>query len=489
MSMCRVCLHEGKAEAIAIIEIFNNRSVAEIVNFCAGIEISTQDSLPQTVCSQCLESLILACNIKEMCINSDIILKQQIKSIKDEELLNSELKCEARLNFDSNIFNDDCDRIGTDFKSKSFHQEQKLVSNETEIKELSVYKFQKQSDFSHLEKKSTPTKKSRSIHKREPQLPFKCYLCELEFRYRKDKFEHLELFHTTDELKCKLCKHKSQTARGLDNHLMVHENPDLLFHMCHICGKKNYQKACELRRHIKLAHGDKTKRLINFYCDNCDFKTFSKMNMKRHLSTIHLKIKAYGCQFCPDKKYTSKITLDQHMISKHGQETEFICQCCKRKFPTMSFLRSHLKSTCSGSPGSVRERADPNAYREPLYDELDHYRCKLCGLVFEGKGKISQHYAQRHKHNNSCNLCAATFNSYSNLKKHIQILHNKIHKYNCSYCTRSFGQKNQLQSHINTHTGDKPFQCKFDCCDFRSGDLSAVSKHQKKCGNNPANKY
>lgn len=169
---------------------------------------------------------------------------------------------------------------------------------------------------------------------------------------------------------------------------MLHENPELLSHMCHICSK-NYQKACELRRHIKLSHSDKSKRQMKFFCDYCDFKTFSKMNVKRHLKTIHLKIKAFQCIHCLDKKYTSKVTLDQHMITKHGQETDYICRCCNRKFPTMSFLRSHMKSTCSGSPGSVRERGDPNVYREQLGD-TDNYRCKICLVIVEGKGKIAQ---------------------------------------------------------------------------------------------------
>lgn len=112
------------------------------------------------------------------------------------------------------------------------------------------------------------------------------------------------------------------------------------------------------------------------------------MNLKRHLRTIHLKIKAFACEHCPDKKYTSKVTLDQHMITKHGQETDYCCRCCGRKFPTMSFLRSHMKSTCSGSPAAVRERGDPNEYREHLGEE--HYRCKICSVIVEGKGKIAQ---------------------------------------------------------------------------------------------------
>lgn len=401
------------------------------------------------MCSKCLGLLISACHIKQVCIDSDKKLKSQIESAflienPQPELFDLSMINENNCELTSEKIRKDLEGFEDQFEVRIQHSSE----NECSIQN-GTSKPIRNTTFKSLlsiesKAKTHPTKQKL----RECQSKIHCYICNIGFINKKEKSEHLDSFHTNDELKCKKCKHKSQTARGLDNHLMIHENPDLLFHMCHICGKKNYQKACELRRHIKLAHGDKSKRQINFYCDHCDFKTFSKMNMKRHLNTIHLKIKAFGCQLCPDKKYTSKITLEQHMISKHGQETDFVCQCCRRKFPTMSFLRSHLKSTCSGTPGAVRERGDPNEYREPLYDELDRYRCKLCGLIFEGKGKIAQHYAQRHKHSNSCSLCSATFNSYSNLKKHIQILHNKVHKYSCSYCSRSFGQKNQLQSHM-----------------------------------------
>lgn len=273
----------------------------------------------------------------------------------------------------------------------------------------------------------------------------KCYICDKEFNLKKEKQQHLKVMHFDIELKCKLCRQKSQTTRGFDNHMMLHANPHLLHHMCQFCGRA-YQKNCELKRHIKFSHYDKTNREYNFYCDHCDFKTFSKTNIKRHLTTIHLRIKAFACKLCSDKRYTSKITLEQHMIRKHNLETDFICLLCGKKFASMSFLRSHMKLACN--PTNVRERGDPNEYRERLNEETEKYRCKVCGFIVEGKGKIAQHYAQRHKHSNTCQFCSASFNSYSNLKKHIQIIHNKIHKYNCSYCSRTFGQKNQLQSHM-----------------------------------------
>jgi KRAB domain-containing zinc finger protein len=374
--------------------------------------VSPFDGLPEAVCGGCLKQIISACEIKERCIDSDNTLRRH--QIKEEDLFLTSQQ---------------------DILSLGDVKDELCISSFVEFHEL-------------RERKSLSPEAAKQLPRESHANILKCYLCNANFKGRKEKYEHLESCHANDasSLKCKLCRHKSQTVRGLDNHMMLHENPDLLSHMCHVCSK-NYQKACELRRHIKQAHGDKSQRVINFFCDNCDFRTFSKMNMKRHLNTIHLKIKAFVCELCPEKKYTSKITLDQHMISKHGKDSDFVCNCCHRKFPTMSFLRSHMKSTCSGSPGAVRERGDPNYYREPL-GETDNYRCKLCGLVFVGKGKIAQHYAQRHKHSNACTLCSATFNSYSNLRKHIQILHNKIHKYSCTFCSRSFGQKNQLQSHM-----------------------------------------
>ncbi|KAG5679437.1 hypothetical protein PVAND_009004 [Polypedilum vanderplanki] len=441
---CRACLNQIINEGISLNSSIEKRSVRDLIQYCSGIELIINDEFPQMICNECLEKILSACEIKEKCINSNNILHEQIINDNEENLILPPIMLESDIKEDEPL------------ESYKVFQERRI-------------------SFDEEESESAKSKTQSNL--------FKCYLCFEKFKYRKEKYEHLEIIHKNNELKCKLCRHKSQTIRGLDNHIMLHENPHLLSYMCHVCSK-HYQKASELRRHIKLAHDDKSKRVINFYCDNCDFKTFSKMNMKRHLNTIHLKIKAFACEFCPEKKYTSKITLEQHKITKHGKESDFKCNCCHRKFPTMSFLRSHMK-TCSGNTSAIRERGDPNYYREPL--ENDTYRCKLCGLVFIGKGKIAQHYAQRHKHSNVCDICNTSFNSYSNLKKHIQILHNKIHKYTCSFCSKTFGQKNQLQSHINTHTRKKPFNCKFDFCKFRSGDLSAVSKHQKKCQNNPAN--
>lgn len=345
------------------------------------------------VCHECWPQIVTACKIKETAINSDRSLRSQVYSqIKSDQSCPPQTQEQTvKIESEPDFFH--VDTVDNRVKEEPLDEFHEYCNVDTP----NVFDYLGYEDpmRSVAERGYSPERtvryrqSSSSRSKREPPpTTFKCYLCNERFHQRKLKYEHLENVHSNDEFKCRVCKHKSQTARGMDNHIMLHENPELLSHMCHICSK-NYQKACELRRHIKLSHSDKSKRISKFFCDFCDFKTFSKMNVKRHLRTIHLKIKAFQCQFCPDKKYTSKVTLDQHMITKHGQETDYICRCCGRKFPTMSFLRSHMKSTCSGSPGAVRERGDPNEYREQL-EGSDHYRCKICSVVVLGKGKIAQ---------------------------------------------------------------------------------------------------
>ena len=232
-----------------------------------------------------MTQIVTACNIKQTCINSDRFLR------KEENSDFSAVKIETEPDFfqEETVKDEPLDVLDDyliDYDYLKFDDPMKSVRRiePEEEPERRTYRYK-------------PSSSSRT--KREPPpTSFRCYLCNANFHSRKLKHEHLENSHGNDEFKCLKCRHKSQTARGHDNHLMLHENPELLSHMCHICSK-NYQKACELRRHIKLSHSDKSKRISKFFCDFCDFKTFSKMNVKRHLRTIHLKIKAFQCQFCP----------------------------------------------------------------------------------------------------------------------------------------------------------------------------------------------
>jgi hypothetical protein len=190
-------------------------------------QLSDDNNFPQFSCSECLPQLISACRIKDICLSTEKILRRQIK---DEE--------EVPVEDDEEM--------------------SEMVVNETE-EEVVLENVDIFSENDKVHPQPTPS----------TAIELKCYLCNMKFHFKREKNEHLGTMHSNDDLKCKLCRHKSQTSRGLENHMKLHSNPHLLTKMCENCGK-SFEKACELRRHIKLAHGDKAKREISFFCDHCE---------------------------------------------------------------------------------------------------------------------------------------------------------------------------------------------------------------------------
>ena len=53
-----------------------------------------------------------------------------------------------------------------------------------------------------------------------------------------------------------------------------------------------------------------------FACNKCQFKTKHQFAMKRHVSGVHDKVRAYECDFC-DKKCAQKSHLLKHIEIAH----------------------------------------------------------------------------------------------------------------------------------------------------------------------------
>jgi Zinc finger, C2H2 type len=220
-----------------------------------------------------------------------------------------------------------------------------------------------------------------------------------------------------------------------------------------------------------------------FTCDHCGLHTKYKMNLYRHIKSVHLNTSGrFACPhvtLCPEMIYTTKESLNLHLYRVHNVPAPVTCSSCQLGFTYNSEIKTHRR-VCAGSSRKPRRGVKNKNFR--LFCEVtsEGFKCKVCQKTFDKKPNWSYHYSAHHRDNRTCEICNREFSCYTNFLRHQNVHHRKIKNFHCDYpgCGKSFGQKTALANHTNTHTGDKPFHC--NLCSFRSGDKSTIFKHKKK---------
>ena len=104
----------------------------------------------------------------------------------------------------------------------------------------------------------------------------------------------------------------------------------------------------------------------------------------------------------------------------HSGVKPYKCHLCSKAFAQSNTLAVHLDS----------------------HKTTKDYSCEVCGHSFKHKISLAQH---RKTHDESleksltCELCSLKFTTADNLKRHINVIHNKIKLFNCEVCERAFG--------------------------------------------------
>lgn len=123
----------------------------------------------------------------------------------------------------------------------------------------------------------------------------------------------------------------------------------------------------------EICQVDKESTLIMYCCMHavCGKCYSTKFNLKRHIETIHLRIKKYQCKDCK-KLFSSKQNLTEHMYT-HSGARPFSCKICKKIFRQASQLSLHKRAHIyKMKPESLSDSvADLNS-SERLLDSLNN---------------------------------------------------------------------------------------------------------------------
>ena len=287
--------------------------------------------------------------------------------------------------------------------------------------------FEWERDYNQTEKIST-----------SPKERCPCTLCGKTFLNATHLKRHIESVHEKiRKYPCFECPKRFKQQTHLKEHIkLVHDKKKR--YNCSICGK-NFHKKINLQEHILLSseegkckidfenddtlpepnlefpmdwNGQDISKFIN-KCTVCGKIFSSKSHLKRHVESVHEKLKRFQCDFC-EKKYYQKSHLQEHVLAAH------------KDFDNENML---LVSNSE-------------------WENEENYTKEF------SMSTIGENISDPVKKSPECTLCGKTFRSKGHVKRHIESVHEKLKKHQCDMCEKKYYQKSHLKEHIQfVHSG------------------------------------
>ncbi|XP_052676111.1 zinc finger protein 85-like isoform X2 [Crassostrea angulata] len=253
---------------------------------------------------------------------------------------------------------------------------------------------------------------------------------------------------------------------------------------CELCGQ-TFKMAMNLYRH-KLEHDNNGM----FPCRFCNYVAKTKENLTRH-SKKHLAQLPHICKIC-GRGFTEKGNLNAHMWT-HSKEKQFLCDDCGKSFQNKQSLLSHKRAHSGKKPHKCKfcdQHFSTSGIRkehEKIHLNKRSYMCDSCGMSFNQRSGLYTHKLTHHNNNPAhiCSECGKAFKHPNYLRSHFVAKHLKHEDiasygcriYTCEICQKLFSDKSDLRSHMNKHTGEKPFKCAI--CNKGFSDKSNMRAHQR----------
>ena len=218
-----------------------------------------------------------------------------------------------------------------------------------------------------------------------------CEHCSMTFtgtNSHKSLQSHLMKVHEigidTTVYTCQICGKFCKSKALLSNHMITHNDKDII---CDTCGK-GYKSKYHLIDHQR-SHREKT---LNCLVEECSSMFVSKIELNRHMKLIHSKKHKkkmqegpkHKCDECP-KEYNQPSKLRNHIAVVHRGEKPFQCNQCDLKFSYSNSMKEHIETVHEGImficqyPGCLKQMnriANLNkhmktAHGRPLPNEID----------------------------------------------------------------------------------------------------------------------
>merc|ERR1739838_64297 len=207
---------------------------------------------------------------------------------------------------------------------------------------------------------------------------------------------------TFEMMKCSLCKEFCERSQ-IREHLMEHfsGSASSSSNFCEQCGETF--RAPHLLSYHALSH--ETPKVP---CSSCQYKGYTKGNLKKHFDAVHTKDSVKKCDVCFEG-FADQRSLIRHMMNKHGLEHKFKCAKCSKIFLTEQGFSLHTPEVCEKIKTTEKTRhacercdykaKDPSTlkrHKQAVHDKLKHH-CDTCGYKSLWKRAMNEHIMHVHE--------------------------------------------------------------------------------------------
>ena len=338
------------------------------------------------------------------------------------------------------------------------------------------YKVQNQNTPLQLKTKQSDAKgtSDQNVVIYDDTVQYSCYLCYAKFKRNSHLKRHIFNVHKgQNPFSCSSCNESFRLKRSLKEHCVTIHKEKKPF-QCDFCDK-SFSKKSKLNLHISLPH--------SHLCTDCRKKFRSKVQLKKHILTVHVDNVKYSCNICYAILKTEH-SLSRHIETIHGEKNLFECSTCNETFKfEYTFVKHNVTIHKEKKPFicGVCKKGYMAASRLKEHELLDHaFPCKMCDNIFPSEDQMLKHNSLIHKENSSmsklkqlsCNICKIQYDSKQSLQIHIESLHEIDNPRKCKVCNKEF---EKFKRHVlEVHEISEQYQC-------NKCDISFKRKTNLKC--------